>query len=55
MELTQIKPGLRISFYKMVGNVGVPILGIMALLIVALQFWRAPGCTSSLRNLPARA
>ncbi len=40
MELTQ-KKGPPIGFYRTVGNIGVPITGIGALLVLALQLWRA--------------
>ena len=39
MELTESKPA--IGFYKVAGSIGVLILGIMTLLIAALEFWRA--------------
>jgi hypothetical protein len=41
MELTQPKPYFPFGFYRISGNIGVPILGVMALMMVALQFWRA--------------
>jgi hypothetical protein len=41
MELTQMKPGPPIGFYKILGNIGVPLLGGISLFIVALQCWRA--------------
>jgi len=41
MELTQTKPGPPVGFYKAVGNIGVPIAGIGALLVFALQLWHA--------------
>jgi hypothetical protein len=41
MELTQMKPGPPIGFYRILGNLGVPLLGSISLFIVALQCWRA--------------
>jgi hypothetical protein len=43
MELTQPKSRfVSFAFYRILGNIGVPILGIILLLIVALKFNRAP-------------
>jgi hypothetical protein len=40
MELTQPKPHFPLGLYRILGNIAVPILGIIALMIVALQLWR---------------